>query len=103
MPTYRDNLEFVFAYAEDLRVYMDDLNDYFANYPLLLQRSGLFAFVNEKFSTVPQKELLHLNINNGLETQSHLVQQCLPPLLETIILTTETLKFLELQRFLINI
>ena len=30
---YRDNLEFVFGYAEDLRVYMDDLNDYFANYP----------------------------------------------------------------------
>ena len=30
---YRDNLEFVFSYAEDIRVYMDDLNDYFANYP----------------------------------------------------------------------
>ena len=30
---YRDNLEFVFGYAEDLRIYMDNLNDYFANYP----------------------------------------------------------------------
>ena len=26
---YRDNLEFVFGYAEDLRIYMDDLNEYF--------------------------------------------------------------------------
>ena len=53
---YRDNLEFVFAYAEDLRVYMDDLNDYFANYPSAFTEefSNLFAFVNEKFSTVPQ-------------------------------------------------
>ena len=53
---YRDNLEFVFSYAEDLRVYMDDLNEYFANYPSAFTEEfrNLFAFVNEKFSTVPQ-------------------------------------------------
>ena len=53
---YRDNLEFVFAYAEDLRVYMDDLNDYFANYPSAFTEEfrDLFAFVSEKFSTVPK-------------------------------------------------
>ena len=53
---YRDNLEFVFSYAEDLRMYMDDLNDYFANYPSAFTEEfrNLFAFVNEKFSTVPQ-------------------------------------------------
>ena len=53
---YRDNLEFVFGYAEDLRIYMDNLNDYFANYPSMFTEEfrDLFAFVNEKFSTVPQ-------------------------------------------------
>ena len=53
---YRDNLEFVFGYAEDLRVYMDDLNDFFANYPSTFsaEYSDLFVFVNEKFSAVPQ-------------------------------------------------
>jgi hypothetical protein len=53
---YRDNLEFVFAYAEDLRVYMDDLNDYFAKYPSAFTEEfrDLFAFVSEKFSTVPK-------------------------------------------------
>ena len=53
---YRDNLEFVFGYAEDLRIYMDNLNDYFANYPSAFTEEfrNLFAFVNEKFSTVPQ-------------------------------------------------
>ena len=53
---YRDNLEFVFSYAEDLRVYMDDLNEYFANYPSAFTEEfrNLFTFVNEKFSTVPQ-------------------------------------------------
>ena len=35
---------------------MDDLNDYFANYPSTFTEEfrNLFAFVNEKFSTVPQ-------------------------------------------------
>ena len=53
---YRDNLEFVFSYAEDLRIYMDDLNEYFANYPSAFTEEfrNLFTFVNEKFSTVPQ-------------------------------------------------
>ena len=53
---YRDNLEFVFGYAEDLRIYMDDLNEYFANYPSTFTEEfrDLYAFVNDKFSTVPQ-------------------------------------------------
>ena len=53
---YRDNLEFVFGYAEDLRIYMDDLNEYFANYPSTFTEEfrDLYAFVNDKFSFVPQ-------------------------------------------------
>ena len=53
---YRDNLEFVFGYAEELRIYMDDLNEYFANYPSTFTEEfrDLYAFVNDKFSTVPQ-------------------------------------------------
>ena len=53
---YRDNLEFVFGYAEELRIYMDDLNEYFANYPSTFTEEfrDLYAFVNDKFSFVPQ-------------------------------------------------
>lgn len=53
---YRDNLEFVFSYANELEQYMNDLNSYFQNYPEAFTEEyrNLFAFINNEYANVPQ-------------------------------------------------
>ena len=53
---YRDNLEFVFSYANELEQYMNDLNSYFQNYPEAFTEEyrNLLAFINNEYANVPQ-------------------------------------------------
>ncbi len=104
---YRDNLEFVFGYAEDLRVYMDNLNDYFANYPSAFTEEfrDLFTFVNEKFSTVPQNYGIVASKYQqrfGNSSQPSSTTSTTTPISDNY-LDYRDVKILELQQFLINI
>ena len=64
---YRDNLETVFSYAENLETYISELNKYFESYPSAMTQeyTSLFQFVNNEYQTVP--EIYGLVANKYLE------------------------------------
>ena len=53
---YRDNLETVFSYAENLETYISELNKYFESYPSAMTQeyTSLFQFVNNEYQAVPE-------------------------------------------------
>ena len=53
---YRDNLETVFSYAENLETYITELNTYFESYPSAMteEYTTLFQFVNDEYQAVPE-------------------------------------------------
>ena len=53
---YRDNLENVFSYAENLETYITELNSYFESYPSTMteEYTTLFQFVNDEYQAVPE-------------------------------------------------
>ena len=53
---YRDNLEIVFSYAEELKKYTDSLNQYFSEYPSAFteEYADFFEFLNSKYFEVPK-------------------------------------------------
>ena len=53
---YRDNLENVFSYAENLQKYITELNTYLEAYPseMTEEYTTLFQFVNDEYQVVPE-------------------------------------------------
>ena len=53
---YRDNLETVFSYAENLETYISELNTYLESYPSAMteEYTALFEFLNTQFRDVPE-------------------------------------------------
>jgi hypothetical protein len=53
---YRDNLEKVFSYAENLETYISELNTYLESYPSAMteEYTSLFQFVNDEYQAVPE-------------------------------------------------
>ena len=53
---YRDNLETVFSYAENLETYITELNTYLELYPSAMteEYTTLFQFVNDDYQAVPE-------------------------------------------------
>ena len=53
---YRDNLETVFSYAENLQTYVTELNNYLEAYPSAMteEYTTLFQFVNDEYQAVPE-------------------------------------------------
>tara|TARA_B100000900_G_scaffold381031_1_gene367167 strand:- start:72 stop:1349 length:1278 start_codon:yes stop_codon:yes gene_type:complete len=53
---YRDNLETVFSYAENLETYITELNTYLESYPSAMteEYTTLFQFVNDDYQAVPE-------------------------------------------------
>ena len=53
---YRDNLELVFSYAENLVAYITELNTYLDAYPSAMteEYTKLFQFVNNEYQAVPE-------------------------------------------------
>jgi len=53
---YRDNLETVFSYAENLETYITELNTYLESYPSAMteEYTSLLQFVNNEYQAVPE-------------------------------------------------
>jgi hypothetical protein len=53
---YRDNLETVFSYAENLQTYITELNTFFEAYPSEMTEAytTFFQFVNDEYQAVPE-------------------------------------------------